>query len=180
MRSKLNIRAYSVFTWGIILKNLISYSISKLKILITRHLFSISIHYRFYGTFKVFNPYPLIPDKLIFGTVTERNFWKRSKNIACDVTVGTKNIKLYVHVKCRLGYVMMLILNGICQIEGKYADMNKNICHFREPSVTVHHRARFPEKNPKLTNIQIDAMLRSGFSRKTRSVKVPHFSRIQG
>ena len=44
MRSKLNIRADLMFTWGIIVKNLISYSISKLKILICRHLIAISVH----------------------------------------------------------------------------------------------------------------------------------------
>ena len=72
-------------------------------------------------------PYPWI-----FGTVSERNFWKKkSKNIAYDVKDGTKKIKLYVHIECQFGLIMMLIKNGICQREGKYASLNKNICHFR-------------------------------------------------
>ena len=38
---------------------------------------------------------------------------------------------LYVHIECQFGLIMMLIKNGICQREGKYASLNKNICHFR-------------------------------------------------
>ena len=56
---------------------------------------------------------------------------------------------------------MMLISNGICQYEGRYAALNKNICHFLGLSPSV-----FSEKNPKHGNIpiiQYDATLRSGF-----------------
>ena len=52
-------------------------------------------------------------------------FLEKSKNISCDVTVGTKKLKLYVQIECQLGYLMMLISNGICQYEGRYATLNK-------------------------------------------------------
>ena len=69
--------------------------------------------------------------RVCFETVTE--YWKKSKNIACDVTVQNKKIKLYVQIACQLGYIMMLISIGICRYEGKYAVLNRNICHFLGP-----------------------------------------------
>ena len=44
----------------------------------------------------------------------------------------------------------MLILIGICQYDGKYATLNRNIRHFLD-----HHRARFMEKSPRHRNITI-------------------------
>ena len=46
----------------------------------------------------------------------------------------SKEIKLYVKIACQLGYNMMLISIGICQHEGKYARLKKNICHISGPS----------------------------------------------
>ena len=83
---------------------------------------------------------------------------KKSKNITCDVTVGTKKIKLHVQIECHWCYIMIQISNGICRYEGKFAALDKNICHFGD-----RHRARFPGKNPKAKkHITIDSMLRSG------------------
>ena len=107
------------------------------------------------------------------------NFWDRYRaqflvktgNIARDVTVGTKKIKLYVQVECQLCYFMKPILNGICEYEKKYAILNKNICHFLGPSPSA-----FWEKNPKhwiIYNWCNDALWI--FSQKTRSVTVPRF-----
>ena len=77
-----------------------------------------------------------------------------------------------------MGYLMMLIPNGICQYGGRYAALNKNICHFLGPSPSVFSG----KKSKAREHIQIDAMLRSGFFRKTRSVTVPRFGffRIHG
>ena len=33
----------------------------------------------------------------------------KSKNIVCDIIVGTQKIKLYVQIECHLGYLRMLI-----------------------------------------------------------------------
>ena len=46
------------------------------------------------------------------------------QKLACDVTAGTKKIKLCKHIGCQLGHLMMAISNGICQCEGKYAVLN--------------------------------------------------------
>ena len=75
-----------------------------------------------------FNPHPRI-----FGAVTKWKFWEKSKNVTGDVTVGTKKVKLEAQIECQLGFVMVLISNGICQYEGKYATMNKNLCQFLGP-----------------------------------------------
>ena len=56
--------------------------------------------------------------------------------------LGLRKWKLYVQIECQLGYLMMLISNGI--YEGKYAVPNKNICHFLGLSQT-----RFPKKKSK-------------------------------
>ena len=78
-------------------------------------------------------------------------------------------------MECQLGYIMMLISNGICQYERKYATLNKNICHFWD-----RNRACFPEYNSKARkHIQIDAMLRSGFFSEDTSVTVPRFGFFQ-
>ena len=60
------------------------------------------------------------------------NFWDRHR------------AKLYLQIDCQSGYLMMLILNGICQYDRKYAVLNKNICHFLEPSPSA-----FSGKNSK-------------------------------
>ena len=86
--------------------------------------------------------------------------------------LGLGKSKLYVQIDCHLGFLMMPISNDICQYEGKYAVLNKNLCHF------------FPKKKIQSTETYTnDTTLRSGFSRKTRSVMVPRFdffSRIRG
>ena len=51
------------------------------------------------------NLYPFI-----FGTITERHFWEKIKNVAGDVTVGTKKIKLYLQIECQLGHIIWPIL----------------------------------------------------------------------
>ena len=55
-----------------------------------------------------------------------------------------------------LRYLMMLISNGICQHERKYAVLNKNICHFLG-------QRDLRKKSKARKHIQIDPMLRSGF-----------------
>ena len=49
---------------------------------------------------------------------------KKSKNIACDVTVGTKKIKLYVQIQCQMGYLTVQISNGISKYRWTYAVLN--------------------------------------------------------
>ena len=113
---------------------------------------------RFFGKFCL-NPYPWVfwdrhralflekISKIITGDVTVGTWdhhreWfmeKKSKIITGDVTVGTW--KLYVQIECQLGYIMMLISNGICQYERKYAALNENISISWE-----RNRACFPEK----------------------------------
>ena len=39
-----------------------------------------------------------------------------------------------MQIGCRLGYLIVLISNGICQYERRYTVLNKNICHFLGPS----------------------------------------------
>ena len=80
-----------------------------------------------------FNPYPWI-----FGTITERVFWKKNSESALVTSqLGLRKWKLHVQIQCQLGYLMILISNGICQYEGKYAALKKNICHFLGPSPSV-------------------------------------------
>ena len=64
----------------------------------------------------------------LFMKKTSVNFWDRhlaeflenkSENIACEVTVETKEVQLYLQIGCQLGYLMTLISNGICQYERK-------------------------------------------------------------
>ena len=38
-----------------------------------------------------------------------REFWQKSKNLACDVTVETKKGKLYVQIECKFDYIRVLI-----------------------------------------------------------------------
>ena len=87
---------------------------------------------------------------------------KKSKNIACDVTVGTKKIKLYVQIQCQLSYIMMLISNGICQYVWKYAVLNENTCHFLGPSPSVFSGKKIQSTETYTSN----ATLRPGFFRK--------------
>ena len=103
-----------------------------------------------------FNPYPWI-----FGDHPRACFLEKKNPESSLVTsqLGLRKWKLYVLIQCQLGYLMILISNGICQYEGKYAVLNKNICHFLD-----HHRAWFSEKKSTAEkHIQIDSMLRSGF-----------------
>ena len=48
--------------------------------------------------------FTLIPD--LFGTVTERNFWKNSKTLLVASQLGLGKFKLYVQIECQLGYIM--------------------------------------------------------------------------
>ena len=109
----------------------------------------------------------------IFGT--ERNIWKIMQKhslwvTSCDDTVGTKKIKLYMQIECQLDFLRMLISNGICQYERKYATLITNICHFLGLSPSA-----FSGKSKAQKHMQINLMLRSGFFRKTRSVTVPRY-----
>ena len=38
-----------------------------------------------------------------------------------------------MQIDCQLGYLVMLISNGICNYDGKYANLNKNIYQFLGP-----------------------------------------------
>ena len=42
-----------------------------------------------------------------------------------------------MQIRCQLGYLMILISNGICQYEGKYVALNKNICHILGRNATL-------------------------------------------
>ena len=80
-----------------------------------------------------FNPYPVF-----FGTITESDLWKKNpKSSLVTSQLGLRQWKLYVQIQCQLGYLMILISNGICQYEEKYAALKKNICHFLGPSPSV-------------------------------------------
>ena len=46
---------------------------------------------------------------LLFEPSRPRYLGKKSKNIACDITVGTNKLKSFVQLECWLGYIMMLI-----------------------------------------------------------------------
>ena len=122
---------------------------------------------------SVLNPYPRF-----FGTITERVFSKKNPDSSLVTSqLGLRKWKLYVQIQCQLGYLMILISNGICQYEGKYAALKKNICHFLGPSPSVISG----KKSTAQKHIQIDSMLRSGFFfRKTRSVMVPCFGFFPG
>ena len=66
---------------------------------------------------------------------------------SCSIPFDLKirNFRDHHQKECQLGYIMMLIWNDICQYEGRYATLNKNICHFWD-----RRRTRFSGKNPKL------------------------------
>ena len=76
----------------------------------------------------------------------------------------------YVQFKCELGYIMMVISNGICQYERIYAVLNKNVCHFF--GIVTERDFRNIQSTGTYTN---DATLLSGFFSETRSVTVPRF-----
>ena len=71
---------------------------------------------------------------------------------------------------------MILLLNDICQYEGKYAVLNKIYANFWD-----HSPSALSGKNSYAAgHIQNDATLRSGFFRKTRSVTVQRFGFFPG
>ena len=80
----------------------------------------------------------------------------------------------------QLGYIMMLISNGICQYERKYAVLNKNICHSLGPSLSALSGKKF-QSTGTYTN---DATLHSGFFPRNALGDGPAFrilfSRIHG
>ena len=57
-----------------------------------------------------------------------------------------------MQIECQLSYLLMLISNGICQYAGRYAVLNKKICHFWD-----RNRASFPEKIQSTGTYQNDA-----------------------
>ena len=59
---------------------------------------------------------------------------KKSKKIACDVTVGTRKIKLYVQIQCQMGYLTVQISNGISKYRWTYAVLNVWDCWLWNPS----------------------------------------------
>ena len=72
----------------------------------------------------------------VFGTITERVSWKKIQNHRWwrhSWDLENENC-----MSRQLVYLMILISNDICQYDGKYAMLNKNLCHFWD-----HHRARF-------------------------------------
>ena len=107
------------------------------------------------------------------STLSGENPKENNCEIACDA-VRTKKIKLYTQIECQLGYLMMLISNGICQYEGIFAALNKNICHFGSTN-WGHHRASFPQKIQSTETYTNDVTLRSRFFRITSSATVPRF-----
>ena len=74
------------------------------------------------------------------------NFWDRHRarflekypeSLLVTSQLALRRWKLYVQIECQLGFNMMLMKNGICQYEGRYAELNKNICHFLGPWPSV-------------------------------------------
>ena len=81
---------------------------------------------------------PLNPYPWIFGTITERVFWKKNpESTLVTSQLGLRKWKLYVQIECQLSFIMMLIWNSICHYKGRYSVLNKNICHFLGPSPSV-------------------------------------------
>ena len=82
-----------------------------------------------------------------------------------------KRTSVYVQIECKLSYQMMLLLNGICQYDGKYVTLNKIYAIFG--TVTE----RFPTKNTnqRKTFKLMQCCALHYFFRKTRSVTVTRF-----
>ena len=86
-------------------------------------------------------------------------FRKESKNIACDATVGTKKMILYVQIECQFGYLWCLFKMAYANMRGDMPLWTKIYAIFRD-----RNRVRFPEQKSKAhQHIKIDAMLSSGF-----------------
>ena len=68
--------------------------------------------------------------------VTSDESADESADEACDVTLRTRKQKLNLQIERQLSYLMMPILNGICQYKRKYAVLSKNICHCLGPIPT--------------------------------------------
>ena len=65
------------------------------------------------------NPYPVF-----FGTITESDLWKKNPESSLVTSqLGLRKLKLYVQIQCQLSYLMILISNGICQYEWRYANI---------------------------------------------------------
>ena len=81
-----------------------------------------------------------------------------------------------MQIECQLGYLVMLISDGICHYDGKSANLNKNILYIIYTNFWDRDRARFPEKNYKAQeHIQMIQCYALHFFRETRSVTVPRF-----
>ena len=74
----------------------------------------------------------------------------KSKINTSDFTVGTLEMKIICADRVPAGLSYDTNSNGICQNEGKYAALNKNICQFWD-----HHRASSPEKTKAQRHIQM-------------------------
>ena len=59
------------------------------------------------------------------GPSTSAISGKKSTNIACDATVGTKKIKLYVQIEYQLGFILWYLL------QMAYANMRGNMPRWR-------------------------------------------------
>ena len=108
-----------------------------------------------------FNLYPetiFVPD----GKLVKWNSIYNSEHPVCSLVMsqlGLGKWKLHVQIECQLGFLIILIWNDICQYEGKYAALNKNLCHFLGPSPSVISRKKI-QRTETYTN---DTMMRSGF-----------------
>ena len=74
----------------------------------------------------IFIPATLNPYPWIFETITERVFWKKKPELSLVTSqLELEKWKLYVQIECQLGYIMMLISNGISY--AAYANMRGNM-----------------------------------------------------
>ena len=125
----------------------------KKKMLATSNFIDSFVH-----SFRAFNSYPWI-----FGTVT----------ITGNVTVGTWKIKIICADRLPLGLSYDANFKWHMPIRGE-------ICRVEQKSMPFFSEKKKIQSTETYTN---DTTLRSGFSRKTRSVMVPRFdffSRIRG
>ena len=96
-----------------------------------------------------------------------------SETLFVTLQLGLGKYNFYVRIDSQLGYLLILISNGLCQYEGKYAALNKKICHFSG-------LACFAGKKPKAQKHTNHATLRSEIFHKRRSVMVPRLDYFSG
>ena len=98
------------------------------------------------------NLIPILRQKRRYCEPLSVNYWdhhracflkKNPESSLVTLQLGLRKWKLYVQIQCQLGFLMILIWNGICQYVQKYAVLNKNICHFLGPSPSALSGKKF-------------------------------------